>query len=193
MRTSPRIIKTALWCTATVLLVSCAGSTTHFTDPDADLPYYERVGILPFASLANDRAAGQRVTSIFFTELLETSFAQVVEPNQFAVAALKVRGNAPPGSPWSATDLAKLQEETDVQAVFIGLVRNYEMTQTGRSTYPMVSLELRLVDTATGRMVWSASKTKREGPGVPLFNWGRSKTLPDLSARICRDLLRTLP
>lgn len=187
------IFTVLLLSTVLLGLSACGGTSTYFVDPDADLPYYEKVGVLDFTSLSTDRAAGIRMTNVFFTELLRTDFAQVVEPNQFAAAAARIRGSSNPTTPWSTADLLRLQEETQVQAVFIGLVRNYEMVQSGRSAYPMVSLEVRMVDTATGRMVWSASLTKREGPGIPLLNWGRAQTLPDLGARVCRDILRRLP
>lgn len=181
--------------TFTVLLlgaVSCGGST-QFLDPEADIPYYETVGIIPFVSLADDRAAGARVTNVFFTEVLKVEFARVVEPGQFAAAISRVRGNTPAGTPWSSEDLVRLQEEAGVQGVFMGTVLDYEMVREGRDSYPMVSMEVRLVDTASGRLVWDAGRTRKEGPGFPLFSWGRARTLPDLTAKLCRELLEGLP
>jgi hypothetical protein len=174
-------------------VAACGGTGPGFVDPEADLPYYERVGVIPFEALGSDRAAGLQVTNIFFTELLKRDFAQVAEPGQFAAAMLRARGNKPVGTPWSTEELGRLMEEANVQGVFMGTVRNYEMVRSGRSAYPMISMEVRLVDTATGRMVWSASETKKEGAGVPGFNWGKARTLPDLATKISRRLLETLP
>jgi TolB-like protein len=172
-------------------LAACGGPT-RFIDPEADLGYYEKVGVIPFTALSDDFAAGQKLTNIFFTELLRKDIAQVVEPGQFAAVITKVRSGVPAERPWSTQDLARLGEEAGVQAVFLGTVRDFGMTRDGRDSFPLVSVELRLVDAATGRLVWSASETRRGGPGVPLLGLGETHTLGELGAKVCRQLLDTL-
>ncbi len=183
----------ALLAAATLLAVSGCGGPTRFLNPEADLPYYERVGIVPFTSLAQDRAAGYRVTNVFFTELLERGFAEVVEPGQFAADMTQIRGGIPAETPWSTEQLAKLGEKAGVQGIFMGTVRQYEMVSSGRETYPLLSIEVRLVDAATGRLVWSASETRKGGAGVPLFGWGGVRLMETLTADVCRELLSSLP
>lgn len=173
-------------------LLSGCGGVTRFVHPDADMPYYERVGVIPFASLAQDRLAGEKVTNVFFSELLQRKFDQVLEPGQFANAMVRVRGGTPYANAWSSEDLAKLAKETEVQGVFMGTVREYAMVLNGRDSYPMVALEVRFVDVATGRLVWSASATRNSGPGVPFLGHPQ-RTIDGLAAEICRDLLRSLP
>jgi TolB-like protein len=175
-----------------LLAAGCAGPT-RFVHPEADLPFYQKVAVIPFASLAQDRVAGEKVTNVFFTELLRLQFDQVVEPGQFAAAMLRVRGGTPFASPWSSAELAKLAEDTGVQGIFMGTVRDYEMTHSGRDAYPLVSIEVRLVDAATGRLVWSASETRRGGPALPLMGWSEVRTIGELTAKLCRELLHTLP
>ncbi len=182
--------KTA-WVTTLALLCGCGGMT-RFVHPDADMPFYERVAVIPFSSLAQDRLAGEKVTDVFFSELLQRKFDQVLEPGQFASAMTRVRGGTPYANPWSSGELTKLGKETDVQGVFIGTVREFTMVQNGRDSYPLVALEVRFVDVATGRLVWSASATRHSGPGVPFL--GRpERTIDGLAAATCRQLLRTLP
>ena len=112
----------------------------------------------------------------------------------------KLRGGTPVENPWSAEELARLAEELGVEGVFLGTVREYDMTRTGRSAFPLLSMEARLVDAASGRLVWSASATRRGGPGTPfvssllgLFGGGEIHTMGELTAVVCRDLLKTLP
>jgi TolB-like protein len=173
------------------LLAGCAG-TTHFLSPEADLPYYERVAVLPFTSLSQDRLAGERVASIFLTELLDRRLAEVVDPGQFAAAMREVRGGTPFTNPWSTAELAKLGEAAGVQGIFLGTVREYEMSRTGRESFPLISLEVHMVDAASGRIVWSASRTRKGGPSFPLFGWTEVHTLGELSASLCGDMLETL-
>ena len=177
---------------AAALLAGCAGPQA-FVHPEADFPYYESVGIVPFQSLGQDRLAGEKVTNFFFNELLRTGFAEVREPGQFLDVIQRIRGVTPASTPWSTADLTRLGEEAGVQGVFVGVVRDYEMARVGRDSYPLVSIEVRLLDTATGRVVWSASDTRRAGPTTPIFGWGEVHTLGELTTRMCRDLLRTLP
>lgn len=177
---------------AVLVLVSCAGPT-KFLDEEADLAYYERVGIIPFTSLAQDQLAGLKVTDTFFTELLDREFAQVVESGQFLAAMNRARGGTPVTNAWSTADLQRLAEETGIQGVFMGTVRDYTMERVGRESFPLLSMEVRLVDTDTGRVVWSGSRTRRGGPAFPIFGWGEIRTQGELTAKVCRELLDTLP
>lgn len=174
------------------LWAGCAG-TQHFIDPEADLPYYERVGVISFNSLAQDRLAGEKVASIFMTELLTQDFAHVVDAGQFAAAMQRIRGNKPMSTPWSTTELRELCEASEVQGIFMGTVREYEMNRSGRESFPLVSLEARLIDGTTGRIVWSGSATRKGGPAFPLFGWRETHTLAEMAATVCRDILGTLP
>ena len=174
-------------------LAGCGSPATRFVHPEVDFSFYENVGIVPFESFGQDRLAGEKVTNVFFTELLTKDFAAVREPGQFAAAIQRVRGSGVSNLPWSAADLARLGTEAQVQGVFTGTVRDYEMTSVGRSTYPLVSIEIRLLDVSTGNLVWSASITRRGGPDMPFMGWREIHTLGELTTAVCRQLLNTLP
>jgi TolB-like protein len=173
-------------------LPACSGPS-KFVDPEADMPFYAVVGVMPFNSLAQDGAAGLRVANVFFTELLERHFAQVVEPGQFQASIREVRGGLPMDAPWSTQDLAKLGEKAGVQGVFQGTVREYGIVQQGRDAVPVLSLEIHLIDANTGRVVWSASKTAHGSAGVPILGFGKMHTMGELTSEVCRELLSTLP
>ena len=176
-----------------VLASACSGGPTKFVHALADMPYYERVAIIPFTTLAQNRLAGAKVSNVFYSEALRTQFAEMIEPGQLLAISTVLRGNTPVTSAWSSADLARLGEEAKIQGVFMGIVRDYEMTRVGRSSFPLISMEVRLIDTATGQVVWSASHTRRGGPAVPIFGWGEIDTLGELSTDMCRQILRTLP
>ncbi len=176
-----------------VAATGCGTPVTRFVHPQADFSFYESVGIVPFESLGQDRLAGEKVSSVFFTELLTREFAAVREPGQFASAIQRIRGTGISNLPWSAADLVRLGKEAGVQGVFMGIVRDYEMTSVGRSAYPLVAIEVRLLDVETGNLVWSASITRRGGPTMPFTGWREIHTLGELTTAVCRDLLQTLP
>jgi hypothetical protein len=187
----PRRARAGLALVAGLLPAGCAGPAS-FIDPEADLAFYEQVAVLPFESLAQDRLAGEKVASVFFAELLARRFATVTDPGAVASAAIAVRGNTPATAPWSSADLAKLSRQVGVQGVFLGTVREYDMTQVGREAFPVVAFDLRFVDAASGRTVWSASETRRGGPAFPLFGWREERTLGGLTTTMCRAALRSL-
>lgn len=179
-----------VWLGMTV--TGCGPRVTHFVHPEADVAFYESVGVIPFESLDADRLAGEKVTNVFYTELLAQGFNSVQEPGQFLASIQRIRGVGPTNRAWSSSDLARLGEEAQVQGVFTGIVRDYAMTGGGRNSFPLVSLEVRLVDTSTGQVVWSASLTRRGGPTMPFTGWREIHTLGELTTRVCRDLLQTL-
>jgi hypothetical protein len=176
-----------------VIVLGCSSGVTRFVHPEADLSYYESIGIVPFESLGQDRLAGEKVTNVFYTELLAKGYAQVREPGQFLDSIQKVRGTSATSRAWSTADIIRLGEEAKVQGIIMGLVRDYDMTSSGRSSYPLVSIEVRLLDAATGQVVWSASQTRRGGPTAPFTGWREIHTLGELTTAVCRDLLETLP
>jgi hypothetical protein len=185
--------RSATSAVAALLLLTACGSSARFVDQEADIAYYERVAVAPFMSLSQDQLAGQKVADIFFAELLETGFAQVVEPGQLLAAMIKARGGTPLTNPWSTEEIAKLGAEIGIQGIFMGTVRDYRMEQVGRDSFPHVSLEIRFVDATSGRIVWTADQTRRGGPGVPILGTGEIHTLGELTSDMCSEMLDSLP
>ena len=182
------------WIVASILLLvlfGCAGGNA-FLHEEADWGYYEKVGVLPFASLTNERLSGDKMCSAFTTHLLYSRRFTVAEPGQFLSAYTILLGanTAPPiGLPLDR--LKALGDSTGVQGIFEGTVRDYlEGSSTQR---PLVSVEVRLVDVGTGTIVWSTSVTRRGGPTIPLLGIGGARTLSELTEEVAAELVRRLP
>mgnify|MGYP002814035932 CR=1 FL=1 len=177
---------------AALLGVACAGGKT-FLHPEADMSFYEKVGVIPFATLGADRLAGDKLSSAFTSHLLFSRQMQVAEPGQFQASFAKqfAAGNPPPiGLPQDK--LTALAQETGVQGVFEGTVRDFDFT---RSTppRPLISVEVRLVDVATGNIVWSTSITRTGKPIIPFLGLGGTRTLAELTEDVAADLVARLP
>lgn len=142
--------------------VGCAGNPepTQFTNPRFDFSFVERVAVLPFENLSNDRQAGPRATRLMITELLATGAIDVVEPGevQAALDDLESR-NLPPSTEQSVA----LGETLGVQALIVGTVTESEVVRSGSVGIPVVGLDVHMVETETGATVWAATHTEKGG------------------------------
>ena len=173
--------------------MACSSATVQsHLSTDADLGYYEQVGVVPFRSLAADRLAGEKVTVEFVTALFASDLFDVIDYGIFVHAVAIVTGSRSPTDGVTAEQLRDIAKETGVQGVFEGTVSHYEMFASGNNRFPVISLEVRLLDAATGRVVWSASVTERGGPKTPLIGIGEVRTLGELSQKVSRRLIEEL-
>ena len=188
-----RILKAANWWlfgAAWILVASagCGGPRTYL-HPDVDISYYQRLGVLPFRNLSNDRLAGEKVTGIFVTELLVRHIFEVVEPGQFRRMAREILPGGLESGEWKAEDIARLGTEAGVQGIITGTVREYEMIRIGQTAYPLVTIDVELIDVETGRVVWMISHTRRGGPNLPIISVGETFTLGEMAQKVCRDVV----
>jgi hypothetical protein len=66
------------------------------------------------------------------------------------------------------------------------------MQASGTERYPVISVEARLVDVATGTVVWSCTVTEKGGPKTPIFGIGETKTLGALAQKVSRRIVLEL-
>src|SRR5512136_616403 len=69
-------------------LAGCAasGSMRLFVNPDADMSFYKKVAVVPFANLTAEHFASERVERQFYTELVIAHRFQLVEDGEFRKA-----------------------------------------------------------------------------------------------------------
>lgn len=171
----------------------CANAPVKvFTHPEADLSYYQKVGVVPFRSLAADRLAGEKFTTEFSTAVLAAQLFEVMDYGVFVAHVTRILGTKSPVEGISAEELKQIAAATGVQGVFEGTVSEYQMTSTPSGSFPVVSVEVRLVDVQTATVVWSATTTERGGPKTPIIGIGEIHTLGELSQRISQRLVSEL-
>ena len=172
----------------------CGSSPEIYLDPEADIEFYERVGVVPFWGGGSERGSSDLITDAFTTALMVSEKYMVVEPGHFrhmygeeiGAKATSVRGLTP--------DMVKtLGERAQVQAIFEGTLLAYQQSRSGQSQFPMITLEVRMIDVATGRLVWMTTINRSGGPNVPFFGFGETHTLPELALEITRELVERVP
>lgn len=174
-----------------VLLAACRSTRqTQYLHKNADLGAIEKVAVLPFENLTQERAAADKVQKIFQMELLALDVFEVAEPGQ-VTKVLRASGITSPEA-LGGKDFQKIGQELGVDAVFVGAVVDYAETRTGSTPTPEVTIQVRLVETQTGATIWSTSHT-RAGAGIStrLFGLG-GESLTQAARRVVRTELATL-
>lgn len=140
------------------LAAGCATPKRRYHDEQMDFGSIERVAVLPLANLSRDPAAAERVRDVFSNALLATHAVYVVPPGEVARAL----GRSALASPASLTtdDVVKLGGQLKVQAVITGTLKEYGEMRSGSASANFISLSVQMVETATGKVVWSASTTQ---------------------------------
>jgi hypothetical protein len=172
-------------------LSGCAGSSGRtFVHPDYDFGFVQRVAVVPFENLTENRGAGARMTRNFVAELLATMAFDVVEPGE-VVRAMEAHSIGRT-SELDTEQIRALGKDLKCQALFLGSVTEASTERSSGNSLNTVSLEVRLVETETGAAVWSTSQT-RAGRGFFSGLFGTSgKPMSEVSrdcARACIEQL----
>jgi hypothetical protein len=165
MRRSSGFVPVAfLW----LMLVPGTGSaqvSDVYRDPNMDFGSIRTVAVLPFANLSRDQVVAERVRDVFINRLLSTGAVYVLPVGEVArgVANLEMQNPAAPTS----QEAVKLGALLTAEAVITGVVREYGEVRSGASTANVISMSIQIIETGTGRVVWSASSTKG---GISFWN-----------------------
>ena len=170
-------------------LAGCASGPTRYIHPNADLAGLKKVAVLPFENVSGEASASDKVHKIFLVELLSMEVFDVVEPGSVS-KALKGETAASPDQ-LAPDDLKRIGSALGADALFMGQVIDYADAR-GPNSAPQVTLQFRLVETASGATVWSTSQT-RSGVKTSTRLFGvSSDSITETTRKIIRAQLGTL-
>jgi polysaccharide biosynthesis protein PelC len=140
-------------------LAACAGNPgPRYQDANMDFGAVKNVAVMPFQNLARETTAGERVRDVFATMLLSTGSMYVVPQGEVQRAIARSGIQSP--TALSTEEVVKLGQALKVDALVTGVVREYGEVRTGATSANVVALSVQMVETATGKVVWSAASTK---------------------------------
>lgn len=129
----------------------------------------EKIGILPFKAATS--LIGASVSDMFVTEFMKMERYELVERSQMS----GVLGETEVGlSGLTSGQAAQLGQMIGAQGVVIGTVSEYEQVAQGGRSYPVVGVSIRLIDSGTGKILWSVDYAKRGGKNDTLAQHARS-------------------
>ena len=128
----------------------------------------DKVGILPFKAATT--LIGSSVSDMFVTELMKMNRYELVERSQMS----GVLGETEVGlSGLTSGQAAQLGQMIGANGVIVGTVSEYETVAMGGRTYPVVGVSVRLIDSTTGKILWSIDHSERGGRGDTLSQHAR--------------------
>ena len=184
------VFKLIVFLVAVSALSGCAGHGDVYRDQNMDFASIKTVAVMPLANLSKDQMAGERVRDVFIPILMETGSMYVLPPGEVASALSRIN-IANPTAP-STEEVKKLAALLKVDAVFTGLVREYGQVRSGSTEANIISLSLQLLESQTGRVVWSATSTKG---GISLKDrllGGGGDPMNDVTEKAVNDLIDKL-
>ncbi len=139
--------------------------TDVFRDPKMDFGSIQTVAVMPFGNLTRDQITAERVRDVFISRLLAAEAVYILPVGEVArgIARTEVQS---PSSP-TVEEVVKLGAFLKVDAVITGVVREYGEARSGTSSANIISMSIQIIETGTGRVVWSASSTKG---GISFWN-----------------------
>ncbi len=138
-----------------ILFASCAPNNYTIVSPFKKLsPAVRCVGIYPFKNLTTTSKAGLVVSQIFYDELAKRSGWSVINWDTLLRISESTDDKLPPGP--TNLQLAKYGRKLKLGAILYGNVLDYRYRVTGNGVIvPVVSFSAKLIDTGTGRIVWT--------------------------------------
>lgn len=183
------IVLCAAWLVLAPLL-SCASGMRVYVNPEADLAFYKKVAVLPFADLSGNSLAGPRVTRAFVTELIMTNRYQIVQPEEFTGTLSRMR-IYPVNGAYDAAALKDVATQLGITGILRGAVSEYQMSHDRNGEIPVIGFEAELLDVGTGNVVWRSSISRRAKGRIAFLGDG-SRSLGRLTQDACVELVARL-
>jgi len=157
MRKAPGFLIAVLLCLAAPS-VCLAQVTDVYRDPNMDFGSIQTVAVVPFSNLARDQVVAERVRDVFINRLLASGAVYVLPVGEVArgIAKLELQNPTAP----TPEEIGKLCALLKADAVITGVVREYGEVRSGTTTANIISMSMQLLESSSGKVVWSASSTK---------------------------------
>ena len=158
-------------------LLGCASAVQEWVKPGAGR--VARVAVLPLENQTSSLRAGQAVTDLLVSEILATGAIAVMDPSE--AADLLRRENLDPADAGRLPSAQRIGRLLQVSHVLQGSVTEYRY-KPGLSETPAVGVTVRLVDVASGEVVWTASHARLGS------SWLREDGLARVAQRVAHDM-----
>jgi len=168
-----------------------SGPKYFFRDKTLERNPEMKIAILPFENLSERKGAGKIITDLFLINLYKTGRFEILNPGevQSALADLGI---------WhyggiSFEELAKLNRRIKCDGIILGSVEGYNegIKKGGETFWPEVMLSARMIDSKTGRILWSCFHAKKGEDSQIVLDFGVIRSIVPLAVKTIREMLYT--
>lgn len=173
-------------------LAGCAPAVKPYASKAFRLKEGMKMAILPFDNLSKNTGAGKSIENIVLVEFLKRAPVTIVEPGEVAGALSQERVRIATSIPRET--IKALGKRLGADLLMVGVIHDYDIqTSTGMggtSAVPILSLTLRVMDTATGEIVWAGSTIRRGNDRETVFGIGRVESLSALAEQTASEMAK---
>lgn len=172
------------------MLAGCAGSRPRASSAPVSLPSGAAVALLPFEDLSGRENVAEEFTRVFLAELVRTGAVPVVEQGLVddALERLSIRT----ARSMTQAEMHRLGDTLHVSHLLFGNVLEAGQLTTDGGDVPTVAATLRLVEIASGRVVWACHHSRTGEDRETVFQWGRERSRDKLIASLADEMLDNL-
>lgn len=173
-----------------ILLLAAGCAPLVYHDANMDFGAIRSIAVMPFANFTRDQLAAGRVRDVFSNMLLATGAVYVISPGEVSRGIARA-GITNPTAP-SSEESIKFAGIVKADAVMTGAVREYGEVRSGTAAANVISLSMQMIETQTGKVVWSASSTRGGISAWDRLFGGGGEPLNDITEEAIHDIINKL-
>ena len=169
--------------------LGCNGPMSYINS-SVEFSYIRRVAVAPIINLANDKFAGEKVMNVVATEILRRDVFDVVEFGEVS-KVLKEEGMKQDNLIGKQL-AARAGKRLNIEAILIGSVMQYGISNIAGSSFPEVSISLKLVDINSYTILWEATHSIKGANILDQLFGIRKDSIEDLCKEVVEEMIDTL-
>ncbi len=161
----------------------------HYVREKVEPAGIKKVAVMPFENFTADEYAAEKIRRIVIADLLSRG-VDVVEPGEITriIREAKIKSL----SSIKTTEVQEIGKASGAYAIMMGSVEYYGISHGVSVTYPEVTANFKLMETSTGKVLWSVRHTSG-GAGFWTRHFGSEGiSLSEAAEKVVREALSTL-
>jgi len=160
-----------------------------YVRPQTDVSKIRRIAVLPLENFTSDEYASEKMRRIVISELLSCN-RDVIEPGE--VARLLRESKIKSLGSMKTSEVQDIGKALEVDALMMGSVEAFGIGRGVSVTYPEVTINLRLIETSSGHIIWSMRNTSGGADFWSRHLGSEGMSLSEAAGKAVRESIRTL-
>jgi len=186
----------------TIASLGCSGGPRFFRSKPTQFENPATIAVMPLLNMSPYERAEAIVEQALVVELLDLGSDcdpddkkgvpcfQLVDPGVVETVILEKRLRFT--DRLSLEQLKDMGDQLNVKYLLVGSVNEFTVVNEMGQEHPSVSISVRIVSCADGRILWASTHSKRGDDAETVFGIGRVETLEQLNSITVREMTETL-